>query len=547
MTQFSRGFIGILLTVYFITQSFASSVEQNPPVPQNTDSALISPQKLRFLSLKFPEINAIFSKVRYKKSIWGLRVVDSNTGELLVDLNSDKLFYIGSVRKIFTIGEFLSQLGANYQFKTPVSYQGTLKNGLLQGNLILQASGDLTMGGRTKPDNTIAYSDFDHNEANSLGTAILTSPDPLAGYHSLAKKIHDFGIREIKGEVIIDDGLFPPFNFHDQFKVSAIFVNDDVIDMSITPSLPGSLANVNSRPQSAAFSVKSTLTTSNPHTEASFKLDPAFPACIGKTTCNGYVSGSLPSDYLPPFSKKLPLVQTFRIVEPANYARTVFIEALIKAGIKVNSKAVAINPAVTSEKRVPITELLSLPFSEYAKYILKVSYNIGSDTVFLLYGLTQGVNSIPDTLAIEKKLLSKQYGIPENQFYFVDGSGGGESKATTLAVVKWLQILRKFPDFQAFLNALPILGVDGTLALASNFKSKPLLIGATGKVWAKTGTYGVGTMLKGQAIAGYILAKSGRSLSYHLVVNEVPIAAIEDIAEVLQDQATISAILWREF
>lgn len=56
------------------------------------------------------------------------------------------------------------------------------------------------------------------------------------------------------------------------------------------------------------------------------------------------VEGGLPDsfrpDLIPPLSNRLPLVQTIRIVEPSNYARTVFIEALVAAGIKLDTAAV---------------------------------------------------------------------------------------------------------------------------------------------------------------------------------------------------------------
>ena len=73
------------------------------------------------------------------------------------------------MRKIFSVGELMNQIGSGYQFETPVYVQGTIANGLLNGDLILVASGDLTMGGRANPDGSIAISDYDHNEADSLG------------------------------------------------------------------------------------------------------------------------------------------------------------------------------------------------------------------------------------------------------------------------------------------------------------------------------------------------------------------------------------------
>ena len=107
--------------------------------------------------------------------------------------------------------------------------------GVLHGNLIVVASGDLTMGGRTNPDGSIAVSNWDHNEADGLGNAILTKPNPLAGYAKLARAVRAAGIKRVAGNVVIDDRLFAPFFFRGQFNVRPIFVNDDVVDVSIAP------------------------------------------------------------------------------------------------------------------------------------------------------------------------------------------------------------------------------------------------------------------------------------------------------------------------
>jgi D-alanyl-D-alanine carboxypeptidase len=53
--------------------------------------------------------------------------------------------------------------------------------------------------------------------------------------------------------------------------------------------------------------------------------------------------------------------------------------------------------------------------------------------------------------------------------------------------------------------------------------------------------------LKGQAFGGYIDTKSGRHLTYELVVNNVPISQIDDVVAVFEDEGTISAMLWRDF
>src|SRR4051812_27802902 len=240
------------------------------------------------------------------------------------------------------------------------------------------------------------------------------------------------------------------------------------------------------------------------------------------------VSGSLPVDFMPPLTGQFPLVRTFRIVEPANYARTVFIEALERAGVSVNARTVAPNrvgrlpapDAYPPEARV--AELVSLPYRDYAKHIMKVSYNIGADTSLLLFGLTKGVANMQGALAAERETLARAFGIQASSVHFIDGSGGGDTTATSPAITKLLREMSVRSIFPDYFDAQPRLGVDGSLSFVTDFEADSTLAGAKGQVHAKTGTFVQGTdqgpVLKAQALAGYIVAKSGRHFAFSLVV-----------------------------
>lgn len=503
------------------------------------------------------DIRTIFDKPLYKKSIWGLRVQDG--AKTLIDLRPEHHFYIGSVRKIFSVGQLLEAVGAGHTYDTPAYRTGAVDGGgVLRGNLIVVASGDLTMGGRTNPDGTIAVSDWDHNEADSIGNAVLTKPNPLAGYVRLARAVKAAGIRRVAGEIMIDDRLFQTWNFRKEFDVRPIFVNDDMVDIAITPGgQPGTRANVTSRPTSAAVKVVNGLVIGPPKSQNTLEIDPFLPQCIGSRSCTAAIKGSLPSDFVPPFTGQPVLVRAVRIVQPSNYARTVFIEALTAAGVTVDAPIVEQNPARLLPAKASyragnkVTQLQGLSYGQDAKLILKISYNIGADTSLVLFGLTRGVDSMSAALRIERQNLAQHYGIQATQYHFVDGSGGGDTWATNGAVTHMLDELAKRPDHQALFDALPILGVDGSLGFVKDFQKDATLAGAAGQVHAKTGTYVAGSasgmMLKGQALGGYITTKSGRHLTFELVVNDVPITDVAELTKVFQDQGTISSMLWRDY
>jgi D-alanyl-D-alanine carboxypeptidase len=83
-------------------------------------------------------IQTVLDKGLYKGGVWGLRVMDGD--KVLIDLNSTRKLYIGSVRKVFSVGQLLNAVGANHTYDTPVYRTGTVdRNGVLHGNLIVVA------------------------------------------------------------------------------------------------------------------------------------------------------------------------------------------------------------------------------------------------------------------------------------------------------------------------------------------------------------------------------------------------------------------------
>lgn len=503
------------------------------------------------------EIQKVFDKPVYKNTTWALRVVDVETGAVLHDLNSSRPMLIASVRKLFSTSMALEALGPEHTLRTPVHRRGTVNAaGVLTGDLIMVASGDLTMGGRTNPDGSLAISNQDHNEANGLGNATLTAPDPLAGFNALAKQVAASGIRQVNGDVIIDDRLFEAFSFRDQFMATPMFVNDDVVDVIIDTN--GSAATADYRPKSVAFTVKSTVKLSAAGTDLDIDLLPELPRCFGMTECAASIDGNLPSDLVPPLNGTYPLIRTFRITQPSNYARSVFIEALARAGVTVSAKVVAQNPVGALPDKTAyvestrVAELVSHPYKEQIKYIDKVSYNIGADTSLMLLGVAKGTTSMTGALAAEQRLLVSQFGLQASTMHFIDGSGDGDTTATPATVISLLEQLFKRPVYKPFRDAQPLLGIDGSLSFVTDFMSDPTLAGARGQVSGKTGTYiGVDSQgqpsFRSQALAGYITTKSGRTLAFGLFANDIGAFTGIDhqVLPVFQDEGTISALLWK--
>jgi D-alanyl-D-alanine carboxypeptidase len=211
-----------------------------------------------------PQIRTVIDDARFQHARWGILVADRATGEVLDELEADKLLAPASTTKLYSVAATLDALGSGYRFETPVYRRGAVNAaGVLEGDLILVAVGDLTMGGRTTAANEIEYTNADHVYASPSGNTVLTSADPLAGLNMLARQVAAAGIRQVHGQVMIDARLFAPAagTGSGPSQLTPIMINDNLIDFTITPTAKGSQAKVDWRPRSAALQIDAQIET----------------------------------------------------------------------------------------------------------------------------------------------------------------------------------------------------------------------------------------------------------------------------------------------
>lgn len=464
-------------------------------------------------------IKAELALPEYQTAHWGLYVVDLHSGEVLLDHQSEKLFAPASCTKLFSVASALDAFGADYRFHTKLHYQGDLdkKNRVLKGNLVLVASGDPTLGGRTRTDGTIAFVDNDHTYANGNNRCQLTEPDPLQGLNQLA---HDVAkeISALEGDLLIDDRLFDKSESTGSgpSRLSPVMVNDNVIDFLITPvneiSKP---ASIDHRPKSVAITVDAKVETTDKGKKPTISITTPSPGRY-------IVRGQIPLEHKP-------LVRVREIDDPTSHSRTLFLEALARAGVKMTISPLSVTSAKLPSReevaKLPmLTELVSPPFAENAKLILKVSHNLHASTLPILLAAQKGERTLGQGLKQEAEHL-KALGVPSRGISFGGGAGGARSDfVTPQATVALLRHMATRSDFAAYRIALPILGVDGTLATAVPPNSP-----ARGKFFAKTGTLTWTNGLTGKdlltskALAGYGETAKGRKVALAFFINNVPI------------------------
>jgi serine-type D-Ala-D-Ala carboxypeptidase/endopeptidase (penicillin-binding protein 4) len=485
-----------------------------------------------------PRIVKIMNAPPYRHAEWGLLEVDPSTGRTVNSVGpAERFFEPGSTAKLISVSATLDDLGFDHHLTTPVFALGHKNQHTFNGNLVLVARGDLTMGGRTKPDGTVDFTSIDHTYANGVPGATLTPEDPLAGLNQIAQQIQASGITHLNGDVVIDDRLFQP---DQNFPVipDPMIINDNLIDVVLTPGhIGGAPASVAWRPQVAPYHLIDQVTTVAAGQPNTVEVQTFPDGSI-------LVTGNLPAD-----AGKVVRVGT--ILDPSAFARTALIEALQRTGVSVSATATGPDPT----DKLPsngsysgdpqVAAYVSPPFSEYAKLILKVSHNLGANLNVCLMAVKAGSTDCDAGFPVIASFLDRVH-VDRDQIALADGQGGNPvDRLTPQVVVEMLRYWLGQPEATTFRLMLPILGVDGSLA--SNCTNCP----AKGKVFAKTGTVLFPETLNNRftlawALAGYLEVKPGRYYVYDLVVNGSVAQDFNGVIGVANDAANISAILQEE-
>lgn len=487
-------------------------------------------------TLPIPEkMDRIMKQQKYQHSTWGIYVKDSKTGAALLDLNSHQLFLPASTTKLFSTAALLNAYGDHYRFKTPVYVQGEIQNSKLKGNLILVAQGDFTFGGRQNDADHIAFTKMDHIYANNIPGAILTPQDPLKAVIELANQVKASGLKEIEGDILIDDRLFETLLKRGMI-LSPMMINENLIDFVINSAEEGSDALVSWRPQVEGYSVKSKLKTvaTDEPLDIQITSDDLGRAIL--------IQGTIPSN-------QKNVVRTFSIKDPIHFAKAAFIQALRRVGVKVNlikNQEKELPPQYSYQGLTPVAIWTSPPLTEYTKLILKVSHNIGADLIPLLLAAQKGKTTFNAGMALFGDFVLNTVKISPDEFVFIDGAGGDENRVTPKAEIALLSYMKSLPldRFKKYYDGLPILGVDGSLEDFAKNSS------AVGKARAKPGT-GIALnlatnryFLNTQALGGYVEGKNGQLMEYLIVVNNGQMNTMDDIFPIFEDLSQMTAIIY---
>jgi D-alanyl-D-alanine carboxypeptidase/D-alanyl-D-alanine-endopeptidase (penicillin-binding protein 4) len=411
----------------------------------------------------------------------GIEVRELNKRKPLISINARQPMNPASTMKLLTTYAALDMLGPAYTWKTEAYLDGILKDGVLDGDLILKGYGD--------PKFTI--------EQFWLWLAELRAR----------------GLREIRGDLVLDRSYFE-LSAYDP----ATFDNDPMRAYNVGPD--ALLLNFNTvrlryLPDGNALKV-----ISEPQLDG-IKLDSQITPHPTKEDCDNWDDGIrlqpngdsviLQGDYPSECGER---EQNLNVMPHTRYVEAVFRALWQELGGTLQGK---VRDGVAGNNAQLYSTHHSEPLSSVIRDINKFSNNVMARQVFLT--LSAASTSTEDTadqkpLSIERSIQAVHGWLQKQQLDFPElvlENGAGLSRTERISPHSMVLLLQSAANnpFSAELQAsLPILGVDGTV------KKRLKASLAASHAHLKTGT------LEGvKTLAGYVRSRSGREWVVAFYIN----------------------------
>jgi D-alanyl-D-alanine carboxypeptidase/D-alanyl-D-alanine-endopeptidase (penicillin-binding protein 4) len=404
-------------------------------------------------------------------------IMDPDSGRQIAGLNIDTPRSPASTIKVLTTFASLDLLGPSYVWHTRALIRGELKNGVLDGDLILQGGGDPYMS--------------------------------LERWWSFARTLRDKGLRAVHGDIIIDNTAFAlpaedPGAFDGRPNRSynvlpdAMMVNFQSVEFRVVPNPAQHRVDIVATPAPANLVIENHIALASGRCTASAgRVDFQVPTdAWDRVVFSGALS---PSCTERSFARVL--------MRPAEYAFGTFVGLWRELGGEFEGK-LRIAPAPPDAQ--PFMVFDSLTLGEIVRLTNKFSNNLMARHLLLTMGQDRfGSPATLDKGAAAIAAWSQERGIALQDMNIDNGSG--LSRATRISVLQMAKVLsaayhsRFAPEFIA---SLPLAGIDGTLR--SRMKTSP-----AGSVRMKTGHLDGVT-----GVAGFVTTTTGKTYVLVSLVND---------------------------
>ncbi len=449
-------------------------------------------------------LDVLLEQPELRHATVGVFVRSLKDGRVIYEKNGDLALVPASNQKLLTASAALVRLGPDFRFRTFLCRTGVIGgDGVLRGDLILRGTGDPSLTSE---------------RLETLGRAARAA-----------------GLRRVEGRIVADDSRFDsrrlgrgwswdnePFDYQPQ--ISALNCDENVVGVSVAPGeRPGAPAQITLTPPTGYVRVMNDAGTIAAGTGANAPK-PAISFSRARARNEFLISGTMPLGATPASDQ-------ITVEEPALYAATRLAEQLRSNGVTLANDAPVMGKAPAHAVTVAVVE--SEPLVVLLRHFLKTSDNLYGEVLLKTLGAETLGRGTAGAGAEAVEAFLRASGVEIGGVTIADGSGLSRINTVTprvlAALLVYMDERAPAPLRDAFRQALPVAGVDGTLR--RRFTGSP----AAGIARAKTGS------LSGvSALSGYLITKKGEPLVFSILMNN----AVEGIngARAAQD-AFVTALM----
>ncbi len=421
-----------------------------------------------------------------KGAIAGVSIRSAADGKIIYSHQGDVRLRPASNMKLLTAAAALNILGEDYTFKTEIHTDGTVKKKTLDGNLYIKGKGDPTL----------LKSDFDQ----------------------IAVEVKKHGIKKINGNIVGDDSWYDGVRYsldlpwsdettHYGAQISALTASPTQdfdagsVKVVVQPATKkGDKPIVKLTPKTNYLKIINQAVTGPEEGKQNITIERVH----AKNTIT--IKGTIPI-------KAKPEQDWIGVWNPTRYAMSLLKQSVTEHGIQVTGK---LKTGMVPDTTKLLTTHQSIPLSELLVPFMKLSNNVHAEILMKEMGkVVKGKGSWENGLKVLNSELVK-FGVTPKTLVLRDGSG--VSHVNLIPANQLTQLLfavQKEKWFSSYLQSLPVAGAPekmegGTLR---NRLKDPLV---RGRVKAKTGT--ISTV---SSISGYVKTKSGQTLIFSILLNNL--------------------------
>ena len=409
----------------------------------------------------------------------GMNVIDLNSGETVFSLNPTKLLIPASTMKMITSGTALKILGADYRFKTQISYTGKIdKNGVLDGDLVLIGGADPALGSEYFQDH---YFEFLKN---------------------WAKQVKASGIKKVKGDLILDGGIYDTERIPDSWVwgdignyygagPNAFTVFDNMYRITFSsPKKAGKLTKViQTYPKIAGLHIDNEVLSADNNGDNAYVFGGPFDK-------HRIIRGTIPRN-------RSAFTIKASVPNPEEVLTAAFLQNLIAEGVFVDGET-RFEKNVSNKKTLIYTQE-SPTLAEIAEVLNHESVNLFAEHFLKQIAVEKnGLGNRNDAIDLVKDYWKEQ-GLSMENIFMEDGSGLSHFNAVSPEF--FTRFLARMASNEAFVQSLPVAG-KGT------FKHF-----VTEKLPGKTLQAKSGSMTRVRCYSGYLTTDKGHKLAFAFMFN----------------------------